>query len=187
MDAEQQAQNADETAAVGGAGQATVDQAKAEALIHEIRARQSLTMGIAGGAVAACIGATIWAAITVATNMQIGWMSLGVGFLVGGAVRLLGKGIDKPFGYAGAALSLVGCLLGNLLSVYAILAQQEGLSYAYVLTHVNLAAIPELMKVTFDPMDLLFYAIAVYEGYRFSFRRVTQTDIVRVAPEPPQA
>jgi hypothetical protein len=25
-----------------------------------------------------------------------------------------------------------------------------------------------LMALTFGPMDLLFYAIAIYEGYRFS-------------------
>ena len=163
-----------------GANQERVNQ-----LICEIRSRQNLTLALVGGAIAAVIGASIWAAVTVAANVQIGWMAVGVGFLVGGAIRVLGKGIDKPFGYVGAILSLLGCVLGNLLSIYVILAKQEALSVFFVLTHVNISAIPELLSLTFHPMDLLFYAIAVYEGYRFSFRNVTQADLSRVVVVPP--
>ena len=28
------------------------------------------------------------------------------------------------------------------------------------------------MKADFSPIDLLFYGIAIYEGYKFSFRQV---------------
>ena len=33
------------------------------------------------------------------------------------------------------------------------------------------------MVATFSPMDLLFYGIAVYEGYKFSFRQVGPEDL----------
>jgi hypothetical protein len=33
--------------------------------------------------------------------------------------------------------------------------------------------VPELMLEAFSPMDLLFYGIAVYEGYKFFFRQIT--------------
>jgi hypothetical protein len=36
------------------------------------------------------------------------------------------------------------------------------------------------MRATFNPMDLLFYGIAVYEGYRFSFREITKKDLIRI-------
>jgi len=71
-------------------------------------------------------------------------------------------------------------LLGNLLSVCAIIAQQEGLPLSVVLTQLNPAAIPELLALTFHPMDLLFCGIAVYEGYRLSFRQVTEAALVGV-------
>ncbi len=32
------------------------------------------------------------------------------------------------------------------------------------------------MVATFSPIDLLFYGIAVYEGYRLSFRELTERD-----------
>lgn len=184
MEAEEHVPGVSESTVTGGTERATAGRAPVEELIGMIRARQNLTLAVVGGAVAAVVGASVWAAVTVASGMQIGWMAVGVGFLVGGAVRWLGKGIDKPFGYAGAALSLCGCLLGNLLSVYAIYARQEELPFFFVLTHANLSAIPDLLAATFHPMDLLFYAIAVYEGYRFSFRRVTQADLARLATTP---
>jgi hypothetical protein len=33
------------------------------------------------------------------------------------------------------------------------------------------------MKSSFQPMDLLFYAIAVYEGYRFSLKRISTAEL----------
>ena len=168
--------------------QARADEAHGQTLIAAIRAKQNLTMGVLAGAAAAVGGAVIWAVVTVVTSFQIGWMAVGVGFLVGSAVRAAGKGVDKPFGYAGAALAVGGCLLGNLLSICAVIAQQESIGITTVLTQLNPAAIPELMAVTFHPMDLLFYAIAVYEGYRFSFRNVTEADVARLtANQMPQA
>ena len=98
------------TAQLGGPTDAQVEQ-----LVHDLRAASSLPKGIAVGFVAMIVGAAIWAGITVATNYQIGWMSVGVGLLVGFAVRVGGGGIDNAFGLAGAALALIGCVLGNLL------------------------------------------------------------------------
>jgi hypothetical protein len=33
------------------------------------------------------------------------------------------------------------------------------------------------MATTFSPMDLLFYGIAVYEGFKLSFRKITHEEI----------
>ena len=37
-----------------------------------------------------------------------------------------------------------------------------------------------VLTATFQVMDLLFYALAVYEGYRFSFRRITEAETRRL-------
>lgn len=149
-------------------------------VVGELRARQNLPMAILGGLLAAMVGAMIWAAITVATNFQIGWMAVGVGVLVGGTVRMLGHGLERPYGCLGAAMSIFGCLLGNFLSVCMIVAQQKGLPPGVVLTHIKPAAIPDLMMATFHPMDVLFYLIAMCEGYYFSFRKITRDEVNRV-------
>jgi hypothetical protein len=38
----------------------------------------------------------------------------------------------------------------------------------------------ELLVATFSPMDLLFYGIAVYEGYHLSFRQVTDQELAEL-------
>lgn len=154
-----------------------IDQARFQQLLNEIEGNQNLQLGILGGVIAALIGAAAWAVVTAVTGYQIGWMAIGVGFLVGYAVRISGKGIRKIYGVVGSVLSLLGCLAGNLLSVCAIISKQEGVPFLYILTRLNPQIIIDLMTATFSAIDLLFYGIAVYEGYRFSFRRITEEEL----------
>ncbi|MHC5010658.1 MAG: hypothetical protein ACYTG6_06850 [Planctomycetota bacterium] len=127
--------------------------------------------GFLAGAVAALSGAILWATITVLTGWQIGWMAIGIGALVGVAVRAGGNGQDPAYGFMGAALALVGCMLGNLLAVCGIVADMFEVSFFTVFTEIGLAAPVEILTETFEPMDLLFYGLAVYSGYQLSFHK----------------
>lgn len=122
------------------------------------------------GLLAAIIGGVVWAAVTVNTGYQIGWMAVGVGALVGFAVRM-GRGVDLYFGIIGAVLAFVGCALGNFLSMAGFIGKESGVDILQVLQTIDYSKVPETMMSAAEPMDLLFYGIAVYEGYRFSFRR----------------
>lgn len=136
-------------------------------------------MGVFGGAAAAVIGAGIWALITITTKYQIGWMAIGVGFLVGFGVRLLGKGVSKSFGIVGAIFALIGCLLGNLMSACGFISAEYSVSFMRVLSDSlqQPSVAIQILKAAFHPMDILFYVIAVYEGYKFSFRRITPEEM----------
>jgi hypothetical protein len=133
---------------------------------------QNLPGALLGGLVAALVGALIWAVITVTTGMRIGFMAIGVGFLVAWAVRTLGKGRDMTFGIIGGAFALLGCLLGNLLAACGFLAGQASEPVISVTLRVlgNPSSIATILQTTFRGMDLLFYAIAVYEGYKLARR-----------------
>ena len=161
-------------------GSVEIDELKLQTYVQEIKDNQNLSLGILGGLGAAAIGATIWAMITTLTNYQIGWMAVGVGLLVGIGVRSLGKGIDTSFGVIGAVLSLLGCLAGNLLTICILISRQENIELFNLLSRLNPSTTFQLMKATFNPMDLLFYGIAVYEGYRFSFRRLSEDELSRL-------
>lgn len=126
--------------------------------------------GLIGGLVAAAIGAVAWAAITVTTQFQIGWMAVGVGVVVGFAVRKFGNGAESRYRILGGALALVGCVAGNLLSAIAFVAQSQSIPFFAALARLPMAALPELYAATFDVMDLLFYGIAIYEGYKLAVR-----------------
>jgi mannitol-specific phosphotransferase system IIBC component len=160
-----------------------LDVEQLEKLKNHLESEENLPLGMIAGVGAALIGAIIWAVVTVVTEYQIGWMAVGLGFLVGYAIRKFGKGVSKKFGIAGAVCAFGGCLVGNLLSICGFLATQESVPLLMVVTNVFLqpAIAVELLQVTFNPMDVIFYAIAVYEGYKFSFRQITQQEWEAVA------
>ena len=160
-----------------GANAPEIDQMKMQMLMQQIRDNQNLSVAVLAGAVAALVGAAVWAAITVATNWQIGFMAVGIGFLVGYVVRRTGQGVDTSFGIAGAVLSLAGCVVGNYLTACAIIAEFEGVGFFDVLLAIDMQTAIDLMIESFDFMDRVFYGFATYYGYKNSFRTLTEEDL----------
>ena len=159
--------------------QPEVSEAQKQFALNRLRDNQNLPAGILAGTAAAFVGAGIWAFIVVVTEYQTGVVAIGVGFLVAYAIRLAGKGIDRIFGVVGAIFALLGCLLGNLLTVSYLIAKQEGIPFLDVLAKMDFSLVVEIMVATFEPMDILFYGIAVYFGYRYAFRPGTAEDLGR--------
>ena len=136
--------------------------------IEELDYDSNLILGLVGGILAMLVSAVIWGLITYFTEYQISWMAIGVGFFVGIAIQKLGKGKSLIFGISGAILSLLGCLLGNYLFYNGILAREWEAPYFSVLLAISLdpATVIELFTMAFDIMDLLFYGVAAYIGFR---------------------
>src|SRR5206468_12840824 len=120
---------------------------------------------IGAGLTAAIVGAAIWAIITITTKYQIGWMAVGVGLLVGFAVGYAGGGRASRF--LGAFFALFGCIAGNFLSMVAFAADEQRINLFQALTSLDYQKAGAAMFESFWSTDILFYAIAVYEGYRF--------------------
>lgn len=144
--------------------------------IESLDNQPNLLMGLVGGGIAMLVGAILWGAISYFTEYQIGWMAIGVGFLVGIAIKFFGRGKTVLFGVSGAILALIGCLLGNLMYYAGVIAHEEGVSFLNVLfvLLINPAAALEVFGVAFSFMDILFYGMAAYAGFR------TAMDIKRV-------
>jgi hypothetical protein len=164
----------------------TFDPEQIREIREELHARQNIHRGIAGGFVSALLGAGGWAVITVATGFQHEVMAIGVGFLVGLAVRKYGRGLSAPFGVAGGLLALFGSLLGNILSYGAMTAKAAQLPIVrfelQLLT--NPVAVANALAAWFDPMDIAFYSVAIIMGYAISFREYSESDIARMILHP---
>lgn len=141
-------------------------------ILDKLRPHQNLLYAVIGGLLLAFICAIIWAVITVSIEYQIGFMAVGVGLIIGMGVRYFGAGIDKIFGIVGAILALIACLLGNLFSQVGFIADAQQLGYFETLTYLDLGTIMLIFQESFSPIDLFFYGIAIYEGYRFAFRPI---------------
>jgi len=149
---------------------------------QNLRTQQDIVYASIGGAASAILGALIWTLITVSTQYQIGYMAIGVGFIVGFGVRFFGAGIDKVYGVIGAIFALFGCLLGNLLSQVYFIAEAEGLGYFDVITLLSPSVILSIFQESAHPMDVLFYGLAITAGYRFAFRKITD-DLLKQAEQ----
>jgi uncharacterized membrane protein len=140
-----------------------------QALAH-LRSQQRFGLAVAAGLGSALVGAILWAVIVYITEYQLGLVAIAVGALVGISVREAGQGVDMKFGILGAACAALGWLLGTVMVDVAMLAKVYEIGFFDALGRLGVGDIIELLKTTSDAMDLLFLAIAVYEGYRFAFR-----------------
>ncbi len=135
----------------------------------------NLVLGIIGGIVGAIAGAVVWAIFTAVTGIELGLIAIAIGFLVGYGVRFFGKGEDIRYGVIGAGLAMIGCFAGNVLAILIIVGREDVSLARDLLAHP--ATIGQIMARSFSPIDALFYIIAVYEGYRFSFSSDSGTPV----------
>ena len=149
--------------------------------IDQLDTESNLLMGLIGGGIAMLVSAVIWGLITYFTEYQIGWMAIGVGFLVGIAVRFFGKGRTPVFGISSAFLALIGCILGNLMFYSGVIAREEGVSFLEVFLFFLFtpAALFEIFTIAFNFMDILFYGLAAWVGFS------TALDVRRRRASPP--
>lgn len=145
--------------------------------IEKFKLEQNYRRALIGSIVVGVIGAILWAAITVATEYQIGYMAIAIGAGVGLSMRFLGKGIDQIFGITGAIVAVISCLLGNFFGIIGFVANLENLGYIETLGMFDYSQLIPIMSEAFSPIDLLFYGIAGFEGYKLAFRKFTEKEL----------
>ena len=157
-----------------------IDEHQMNLLLSQMQSEQNLPFALIGGFIASIIGATIWALITAATEYQIGWMAIGIGFMAGISVKQFGKGVDKVFGIVGSIFAILGCILGNFFTILIFVSREEASSFFTLLFQIEFTTVVNIMIETFHPMDVLFYGLAVYAGYRYAFRKITDEELSKV-------
>lgn len=127
----------------------------------------NIFLGFIGGVIGALLGAVLWGGIIALTHWQIGVFAIAVGFFAGFGVRILGNGSSVAFGVVGAVLAMLGCLVGEILSVAFIMAQQMEISFVEALDYQD-EIVAFIIKESFSMYDIVFYAIAMYAGFTYS-------------------
>ncbi|MDX6197158.1 MAG: hypothetical protein QOJ79_309 [Actinomycetota bacterium] len=149
-------------------------------MTHPAEVRGNAGTGLAAAFGAALVGALIWSLITITTDYKIGFAAIGIGLLVGKAVEHFGGG-DARLPIPAALIALLGCVVGDLFTDIHFLAQAANVSDGTVANRVlgspDLAW--SLYKAGFEAMDLVFYAIAAYEGFRFAQVGVAKAQYAR--------
>jgi hypothetical protein len=140
--------------------------------LQQLRARQNFGLAILAGLAAALAGALLWAVIVYVTEMELGLVAIAVGALVGYAVRRAGNGVDPSFSILGAVCAALGWAVGTVFGDIAILAKVTGQPFLDTATGLGFGGSMDLAVQAGDPIQLLFLAIAVYEGWKFARHHV---------------
>lgn len=143
-------------------------------VIERLRMEQKFIPALVGGSVVGLVGAILWGAIVLETGYEVGYVALAIGAAVGFTIREFGKGLDQTFGYMGGIIAFLSLVLGKFFGIIGFVAHLEGIDFMTTLAQFNYSLMPNILLSTFSVIDLLFYGIAIYEGYRFSFRKITE-------------
>ncbi|QJS99062.1 hypothetical protein G9272_00850 [Streptomyces asoensis] len=126
-------------------------------------ARNNLALGLVVAVVVALVTAGIYGGIVGATEYEIGYAAVGVGFLIGFAAGKIG-GTNPVLPVVSAVLSLGAVYLGQLVGIAMIGADELDVSATSLFTeHFDL--LTEGWSETADAMTFLFLAIGAFAAF----------------------
>jgi hypothetical protein len=146
-----------------------VTETEHEDAFEQAQPPQNFGLAIVAGLAAAMVGAVLWALFVYLTNYQLGLVAIAVGALVGYAVRTAGHGIEPRFGFLGGVCAALGWALGTILCDLAFVAKEVDRPILTVIANLGVGQTMSLAFQNAGAMDILFLAIAVWEGYKLSF------------------
>jgi hypothetical protein len=136
------------------------------------------------GFAAMVAAAVLWAAISASTHYTIGYMSIGVAFVVAYVFRYFVGTAGKTAGIVAATFALLGCVLGNYLTALVFIAPDAHATAQDLFLRIPPPNALKIVKDTFQPMDALFYFIAVSAGYRYAMRPLQSRSLSAIPSEP---
>lgn len=146
----------------------------------KLRRYQSFIYALIGGLLVTAIASVGWAFITAISGYQEVYMAVGVGLLVGIAVRFFGAGVKRIFGVLAALFALAGSLLGYYLSQAGFPEELQLVGIIKVPDYLKPDLMLNTMQGSFVPLDLLFYALAILLAYLLAIRRINSRKMARL-------
>ncbi len=141
------------------------------------RSEQHYQLAMVAGIIGAAVGVAIWLGISMTTHAEAEWTAVGIGILAGMMVRVAGKGFDRVFGVLGAILTAIGCFVAVLVSGCHFMAlKTEDATLFDALSTLTPETFRGVFTATFDPMDGVFYGIALILGFRIAYRRMSRVE-----------
>ncbi|GAA0605654.1 hypothetical protein [Streptomyces crystallinus] len=125
--------------------------------------RDNLAGGLVVAIVAAVVSAVAYGALVGATEHQIGYAAIGVGFLIGWASGKVG-GRNPALPVLSAVLALGAVYAGQLVGEAVLGSKQLPVSTSELLFE-HLSLVNEAWKADADAMTFLFFAIAAFAAF----------------------
>lgn len=136
----------------------------------------NILRSVAGGLLAAVIAGIIWYFFVIITKIELGYLAIGVGYLIGWGVYL---GSGKKRGIAIQLITVAITLLTLIVSSYLVyshfveeyLENELGKQVSLPIWAVLIDAPSDFLSSLVSPMGLLIWGIGLYVAYRFAMPR----------------
>jgi hypothetical protein len=143
----------------------SADHGAARKILSPVVLVPALLLGLAGAA----LGAGVWAAISIVTTMEIGYVAILVGFLSGAGVALGARGMrGMPLPPIAALCAVLG-LVGAKYAIVAHVVVEQAAAQGEIISHLDpriLSIFAEFAGDLVSPFDLLWVALAVGAAWR---------------------
>jgi len=136
------------------------------AVVHRTAQRQqNFLLGFLAGFMAMLAGTGLWVAIAATVHCDCSFLAVGVGGLVGAAIRFFGRGVVWLFSGVAAVLVAAGCGLGTLFTAGSAFARSHETDFWATLGGLRPASALTLLQQQVGPVDIGFFALAAGLGW----------------------
>ncbi len=148
----------------------------AEKAFKEETKNPNMVMAFVFAVVAALAAGVAWFYITIITSYQIGYIAIGVGFLIGFAVlHGSGKKRGAPLQIMSAAMTLVTLFVSQyfiVLHYTRVYLLEHRAEYGYNGEWFFISPFhPDMLKQMFSPIGLVIWAVGIYFAYSLPKQR----------------
>ncbi|MEM8817449.1 MAG: hypothetical protein AAGE85_16620 [Pseudomonadota bacterium] len=145
-------------------------------LAEKLLSEQNFPAAVAVGAAATVLGAAAYTAIVAKWPFAHGFVTAGIGIVIGLSMQFPGRGISMKFDVAAAVYAITGCILGNLSTVITALGRATGDSPIDVLRNNPLSVLAERFLYNVSFVDLIYWFIAVFSAVFLAKRPLSRSE-----------
>lgn len=123
-------------------------------------------MAVVVGMFTGGLAAVVWGALSFATGTKQGYLMLVIALVVSRSIRSVYDNSSGTARLAAGGITLVSCLLGNLMIGVFIEARQKNMAVLALLEMLQVGDAVRILQQTFSPTDLLLYLISFSMAYK---------------------
>lgn len=135
---------------------------------------QSFRNAIVASLIALIVFTIAWIALTGLMGRVFPWMTVVLGWLLGLAIRIAGRGVDWRFPVLTAGMTLVGAVLSNVVLAAATTAAEFGTGTLAILQNVTDMTWPVFFAEVWSIADSFFAVLAAGFAAFLASRRLTR-------------
>lgn len=135
---------------------------------------QSVRNAVVASLIALIIFNIAWITLTALVGRVFPWMTVLLGWLVGIAIRLAGRGVDWRFPVLAAVITLLGAVFSNVVLAAASTASEFGTGTMTILQNVTNMTWPVFFEEKWSIAESFFAVVAAGFAAFFAPRRLTR-------------